>query len=211
AATDDAVVLSLGPQHSFPLEDAFLFVRPNNVHQAVEQSILYTPLFPTRFRWAAQRALFVPRQRGGRKVPAQIQRMMSDDLLAAVFPAQVGCQENVTGPLEIPDHPLTRQAVRDALYEAMDIEQLTEIVGAIDRGEIALHARDTTEPSPFAHEILNARPYAYLDDAPLEERRTCAVSLRRTLPQDARDLGALDPAAIDRVREEAAPAPRDAD
>ncbi|MHB8514099.1 MAG: DEAD/DEAH box helicase [Dehalococcoidia bacterium] len=211
AATDDAIVLSLGPQHSFPLEDAFSFVRASNVRQAVEQSILYTPLFPTRFRWNAQRALAVPRNRGGKKVPPQIQRMISDDLLAAVFPAQVGCQENITGPLEIPDHPLTRQTVADCLYEAMDIERLTEILGRIERGEIRLHARDTTEPSPFAHEILNARPYAYLDDAPLEERRTRAVSLRRVLPEDARDLGALDPAAIARVRDEARPSPRDAD
>ncbi len=211
AATDDAIVLSLGPQHSFPLEDAFSFVRASNVRQAVEQSILYTPLFPTRFRWNAQRALAVPRNRGGKKVPPQIQRMISDDLLAAIFPAQVGCQENITGPLEIPGHPLTRQTVTDCLYEAMDIERLTEILGRIERGEIRLHARDTTEPSPFAHEILNARPYAYLDDAPLEERRTRAVSLRRVLPEDARDLGALDPAAIARVRDEARPAPRDPD
>ncbi|MBF6599494.1 MAG: DEAD/DEAH box helicase [Dehalococcoidia bacterium] len=211
AATDDAIVLSLGPQHSFPLEDAFSFVRADNVRQAVEQSILYTPLFPVRFRWNAQRALAAPRSRGGKKVPPQIQRMISDDLLAAVFPQQVGCQENVTGPLEIPDHPLTRQTVRDCLYEAMDIERLEAILQRIEAGEIRLHARDTTEPSPFAHEVLNARPYAYLDDAPLEERRTRAVSLRRVLPEDARDLGALDPAAIERVRVEARPAPRDAD
>jgi len=209
AATDDAVVLSLGPQHSFPLEDAFSFVRASNVRQAVEQSILYTPLFPTRFRWNAQRALAVPRNRAGRKVPPQIQRMMSDDLLAAVFPEQVGCQENITGPLEIPDHPLTRQTVTDCLYEAMDIERLTGVLERVEAGEIRLHARDTAEPSPFAHEILNARPYAFLDDAPLEERRTRAVSLRRVLPEAARDLGALDPAAIERVREEARPAPRD--
>ncbi len=211
AATDDAVVLSLGPQHSFPLEDAFSFVRSNNVRQAVEQAILYTPLFPTRWRWNAQRALAVPRNRGGRKVPPQIQRMISDDLLAAVFPEQVGCQENITGPLELPDHPLTRQTMTDCLHEAMDIDRLAEIVARMERGEIRLHARDTAEPSPFSHEILNARPYAYLDDAPLEERRTRAVSLRRVLPEDARDLGALDPAAIERVRGEALPAPRDAD
>src|SRR5581483_6842051 len=149
------------------------------------------------------------RQNGGRKVPAPLQRMRSDDLLAAVFPEQVGCQENISGPLEVPDHPLTRQTVYDCLHEAMDIDKLEEIVGRMESGEIRMHARDTTEPSPFSHEILNAKPYAYLDDAPLEERRTRAVSLRRTLPDDARDLGALDPAAIERVREEARPSPRD--
>jgi ATP-dependent helicase Lhr and Lhr-like helicase len=144
-------------------------------------------------------------------VPPPIQRIRSDDLLAAVFPEQVGCQENITGPLTIPDHPLTRQTLNDCLYEAMDIERLTEVLRRWESGEVRLHARDTTEPSPFAHEILNAKPYAYLDDAPLEERRTRAVSMRRTLPDNARDLGALDPEAIERVREEARPAPRDPD
>ncbi len=211
AATDDAVVLSLGPQHSFPLEDAFSFVRSTNVREALEQAILATPMFGARWRWNAMRALAVLRQNGGRRVPPPIQRMRSDDLLAAVFPEQAGCQENITGPLEIPDHPLTRQTVHDCLYEAMDIDRLTEILRRVESGAIRLHARDTTEPSPFAHEILNAKPYAYLDDAPLEERRTRAVSLRRTLPERARDLGALDPAAIERVREEARPAPRDPD
>src|SRR5205814_3057410 len=212
AATDDAVVLSLGPQHSFPLEDAFAFVRSNNVRQAVEQAILYTPLFPTRWRWNATRALAILRQNAGRKVPAPLQRMRSDDLLAAVFPEQVGCQENISGPLEVPDHPLTRQTVYDCLHEAMDIDKLQEIVGRMESGEIRMHARDTTEPSPFSHEILNAKPYAYLDDAPLEERRTRAVSLRRTLPDTVlSEIGRLDPAAIAQVREEAWPDVRDAD
>jgi ATP-dependent Lhr-like helicase len=211
AATDDAIVLSLGPQHSFPLEDAFHFVKSHNVREAVEQAILVSPMFGSRWRWNATRALAVLRANGGKRVPPPIQRMRSDDLMTAVFPLLTGCQENVSGPLEIPDHPLMRQTVHDCLYEAMDIDGLTDVLKRIEAGEIRLHARDTTEPSPFAHEILNAKPYAYLDDAPLEERRTRAVSLRRTLPEHARDLGALDVEAIERVRDEARPEPRDAD
>ncbi|TAK62815.1 MAG: DEAD/DEAH box helicase, partial [Dehalococcoidia bacterium] len=211
AATDDAVVLSLGPQHSFPLEDAFRFVRSDVLRESLEQAMLVTPMFASRWRWNATRALAVLRQNGGKKVPPPIQRMRSDDLLAAVFPEQVGCQENLTGPLPIPDHPLIRQTVRDCLFEAMDLSRLANVVARMESGEIRLHARDTAEPSPFAHEILNAKPYAFLDDAPLEERRTRAVSLRRTLPEHQRDLGALDIEAIERVRDEARPQPRDAD
>nr|MDP9236267.1 DEAD/DEAH box helicase [Chloroflexota bacterium] len=211
AATDDAVVLSMGPQHSFPLEDAFHFVRSDVLRESLEQAMLVAPMFGARWRWNATRALAVLRQNGGKKVPPPIQRMRADDLMAAVFPEQVGCQENLTGPLPIPDHPLIRQTVNDCLYEAMDLTRLTAVLDKMERGEIRLHARDTTEPSPFAHEILNAKPYAYLDDAPLEERRTQAVSLRRTLPEHQRDLGALDIEAIERVRDEAHPDPRDAD
>jgi len=212
AATDDAVVLSMGPQHSFPLEDAFHFVRSNVLRESLEQAMLVAPMFGARWRWNATRALSVLRQNGGKKVPPAIQRMRSDDLLAAVFPEQVGCQENLTGPLPIPmEHPLIRQTVNDCLLEAMDLPRLTAVLEKMERGEIRLHARDTTEPSPFAHEILNAKPYAYLDDAPLEERRTQAVSMRRTLPEHQRDLGALDAEAIERVRDEARPEPREAD
>jgi len=211
AATDDAVVLSLGPQHSFPLEDAFRFVRSDVLRESLEQAMLVAPMFGARWRWNATRALAVLRQNGGKRVPPPIQRMRSDDLLAAVFPEQVGCQENLTGPLPIPDHPLIRQTVDDCLFEAMDLVRLTAVIEKMERGEIRLHARDTTEPSPFAHEILNAKPYAFLDDAPLEERRTQAVSMRRTLPEHQRDLGALDAEAIERVRDEARPEPRDAD
>ncbi len=207
AASDDAILLSIGPQHSFPLEDAFDYVTPRNAEKAVEQSVLYVPLFPTRWRWNATRALAVQRQRGGRRVPPFLQRMRSDDLLASVFPAQVGCQENVTGPLELPDHPLVRQAMDDCLHEAMDTAGLIGVLERVEAGDIRLHARDTTEPSPMAHEIISGRPYTYLDDAPLEERRTRAVTLRRTLPEDARELGALDAAAIERVRDEAQPDP----
>ncbi len=211
AATDDAIVLSMGTAHSFPLTDAFDFVRADRLEATLEQAILAAPMFGTRWRWNASRALAVLRSERGKKVPPFLQRMRADDLLAAVFPAQVGCQENASGPIDLPDHPLVRQTVRDCLFEAMDTERLRGILGRVERGEIRLHARDTTEPSPFAHEILNAKPYAYLDDAPLEERRTRAISLRRALPDHQRDLGALDPEAIARVVAEARPEPRDAD
>ena len=208
AANDDAMLLSSGPQHSWPLDEAFQWVNTRNVTESVEQSIFYMPLFPTRWRWNATRALSVPRMRGGRRVQPFLQRMISDDLLAAVFPQVVGCQENVTGALELPDHVLVRQTMDDCLREAMDIDGLIEILGRIERGEIRLHARDTTEPSPMAHEVINVKPYGYLDDAPLEERRARAISLRRTLPEDAKELGTLDLDAIERVRDEAWPVAR---
>ena len=211
SASDDGMVLSLGPQHSFPLEETFQYVTPRNVEEAVRQSCFYIPLFPTRWRWNTTRALSVPRRRGGKKVQPYLQRMIADDLLAATFPEQVGCQENVSGPLEMPDHVLLRQTMDDCLHEAMDVDGLIGVLERIEAGEIRLHARDTTEPSPMAHEIVNGKPYTYLDDAPLEERRTRAVSLRRSLPQEARDLGELDADAIVRVREQAWPEPRDAE
>ena len=209
AASDDAILLSMGPQHSVPLDDLFAFVRSTKVEETLTQALLAVPMFTTRWRWNATRALAVVRQRYGKRVPPPLQRMRSDDLLAAVFPQQVACQENVSGPIDLPDHPLVRQTVHDCLHEAMDVDGLTDVLKRIERGEIRLHARDTTEPSPFAHEMLNSKPYTYLDDAPLEERRARAVTLRRTLPESARDLGALDASAIERVREEAWPQPRD--
>ncbi|HEY2512122.1 MAG TPA: DEAD/DEAH box helicase, partial [Polyangiaceae bacterium] len=210
AATDDAIVLSIGSSQSFPLADAFGFVRSAHLDTTLKQAILVAPMFGARWRWNATRALAVLRMVHGKKVPPFLQRMRSEDLLAAVFPAQVACQENAApGPIEIPDHPLVRQTVDDCLSEAMDAERLRGLLEKMERGEIRLHARDTTEPSPFSHEVLNAKPYAFLDDAPLEERRARAVSLRRTLPEHQRDLGALDAAAIERVVAEATPEPRD--
>ncbi len=211
AATDDAIVLSLGTAHSFALADAFHFVRADQVVATLKQAILAAPMFGARWRWNATRALAVLRHERGKKVPPFLQRMRSEDLLAAVFPAQVACQENATGPIEIPDGPLVRQTVHDCLFEAMDTVRLQGLLGQMEEGSIRLHARDTTEPSPFAHEVLNAKPYAFLDDAPLEERRTRALSLRRTLPEHQRDLGALDADAIARVVAEARPEPRDPD
>jgi ATP-dependent helicase Lhr and Lhr-like helicase len=212
AATDDAIVLSLSAAHSFSLPEVFRYVRAADLDATLQQAVLQAPMFGTRWRWNASRALAVLRHQGGKKVQPYLQRMRADDLLAAVFPAQVACQDNApVGPIEIPDHPLVRQTVRDCLTEAMDVERLRGILERMERGDIRLHARDTTEPSPFSHEVLNAKPYAFLDDAPLEERRARALSLRRTLPESQRDLGALDPEAITRVVAEARPAPRDAD
>jgi ATP-dependent Lhr-like helicase len=209
AASDDSIVLSLGPQHSFPIEESFSYVTAANAEESLRQAVLYAPVFPIRWRWDAGRALAVPRYSGARKVPPPIQRMRADDLLAAVFPAQVACQENFPGRIEVPDHPLIRQTIADCLQEAMDLDGLVDVLGRIEAGEIKLHAIDTLEPSPMAHEILNGKPFTYLDDAPLEERRTRAITLRRALPESARELGALDMDAIERVREEAWPAPRD--
>ncbi|MHB1843632.1 MAG: DEAD/DEAH box helicase [Deltaproteobacteria bacterium] len=212
AATDDAVLLSLGPQHSFPLDAVFEFLSPESVTEALTQAALRAPMFRARFRWAATRALSLLRQQGGRKVPPALQRMKADDLLAAIFPAQAACQENVGGPLEPPDHPLVQEALRDCLTDAMDLEGLIALLRRLASGEIRAIACDLPEPSPLCHEILGARPHAFLDDAPLEERRARAVQTRRSLsPKDASEIGALDPAAIDEVRRQAWPEPRDAD
>ena len=206
AASEDAIILSLGPTHSFPLEDAFRFLHSGSVRQVVTQAVLDSPLFPVRWRWAASRALAVPRWRGGRRVPAPRLRQDAEDLVAVIFPDQLACLENIVGEREVPDHPLVAEALRDCLEEAMDTTGLEALLRRLERGELELVARDVAEPSPLAHEILAARPYAFLDDAPLEERRTQAVRVRRWLdPETASDLGALDAAAIDRVRAEAWP------
>ncbi len=215
AATDEGLVLSLGERHSFPLEAVFGFLRADTVRDVLVQAILAAPMFTSRWRWNATRALALLRFAHGRRVPPQIQRMRAEDLLAAVFPAALACQDNMSGAPEessLPDHPLVRETVRDCLTEAMDVDGLVAVLRRIERGEIRCLAVDTPMPSPFCHEILNANPYAYLDDAPLEERRARAVEMRRSLPPDlAGDLGALDPAAIAEVAEEAWPVVRDAD
>jgi ATP-dependent helicase Lhr and Lhr-like helicase len=212
AASDDAILLSLGPQHSFPLERVPRFLASKTVEGVLRQAVLTSPMFAARWRWNLNRALAVLRMRGGRKNPPAIQRMESDDLMAAVFPTLAACQENVApGPIEIPDHPLVRQTLEDCLREAMDVDGLRELLAEIEAGRVQVVTRDTVEPSVLAHEILNGRPFTFLDDAPLEERRSRAVQLRRGLPVEARDLGRLDPDAIERVRDEVAPAPRDAD
>jgi len=212
AASDDAILLSLSPHHSFPLERVPKFLASKTVEDVVRQAVLTSPMFAARWRWNLNRALAVLRMRGGRKNPPPIQRMEADDLMAAIFPTLAACQENVApGPLEIPDHPLVDQTLDDCLHEAMDIDGLKELVAGIETGRIKVVVRDTIEPSVLAHEILNGRPFTYLDDAPLEERRSRAVQLRRGLPVEARDLARLDPGAIERVREEVRPEPRDAD
>jgi ATP-dependent Lhr-like helicase len=212
AATEDSIVLSLGPTHSFPLETIFNYLHSKTVCDVLTQALLDAPMFTIRWRWNATRALAIPRWRSGSKVAPQLQRMAAEDLLALVFPDQVACAENLTGPIEIPGHPLVSQTIRDCLEEAMDIRGLEALLRSIESGERNLISRDMTEPSPLAQEILTAKPYAFLDDAPAEERRTLAVMNRRFLDAEtASDLGKLDQAAIDRVREEAWPQAENAD
>jgi ATP-dependent helicase Lhr and Lhr-like helicase len=213
AATDDAMLLSIGPNNSFPLETMFQLVKKVWLRESVEQALLVanSPVWQSRWRWNTTRALAVLRQRNGKRVPPPLQRMKADDLMASVFPVLVACQENLVGAIELPDHPLIRQSMHDCLTEAMDIEGLGEVMDRVERGEIRFHARDTTEPSPFAHEMINSPVYSFLDDAPLEERRARSVVLRRSLPKSGRDLGILDPDAIELVVGEAQPQPRDAE
>ncbi len=206
AANDDAVVLSLGPQHSFPLDSAPRMLRSETARAALEQAVLASPMFTSRWRWNLNRSLAVLRFRGGKKNPLPIQRMESDDLMAAVFPALAACQENAAaGPVRIPDHLLVRQTLHDCLHEAMDVDGLVEMLGRLESGDTRVHFVESTEPSVFSHEILNGKPYTFLDDAPLEERRTRAVQMRRGLPLEAAGLARLDPDAVARVRAEAAP------
>jgi ATP-dependent helicase Lhr and Lhr-like helicase len=212
AATEDGLNISLGEQHSFPLADVFRFLDVNSVDKVLEQAVLASPIFNNRWRWDASRALALLRCRNGQKVPLYLQRMQADDLLAAVFPEAAACQENIVGDIHIPDHPLVREVMKDALTEAMDLDGLKRVLASIDDGSIECRAVDTPAPSAFSHEILNSNPYAYLDDAPLEERRARAVEMRRSLPEAVLgEIGRLDPAAIAQVREESWPDVRDAD
>ena len=212
AATEDAIVLSLSSSHSFPLDEVARYLSPKTVRPLLVQAVLDAPMFGARWRWNGMVALALLRMRGGRKVAPQLQRMAAEDLLAAIFPDQLACGENIVGDREIPDHPLVRQTLADCLHDAMDVEGLERLLAMIEDGTIEVIARDLTQPSPLALEILTARPYAYLDDAPLEERRTQAVMARRWMdPQTASDLGKLDLAAIQRVRDEVWPEPRNAD
>ncbi|HXE66295.1 MAG TPA: DEAD/DEAH box helicase [Rhodanobacteraceae bacterium] len=212
AATEDAIVLSLSTSHSFPLDEVARYLHSNSVHDVLTQALLDAPMFALRFRWNAGAALALPRFAGGAKVPPQIQRMKSEDLLATVFPDQVACLENIVGERKIPDHPLVAQTLQDCLYDAMDLDGLTALLRRLESGEAKMVARDLTAPSQLAAEILGARPYAFLDGAPLEERRTQAVASRGFADaKSAEDLGKLDADAIAAVREEAWPTPRDAD
>jgi ATP-dependent Lhr-like helicase len=206
AATDDAIVISLGTQHSFPLEEVFHYLNSKTVRDLLVQALLDAPMFTIRWRWNATRSLAVPRFRGGAKIAAPLQRMESENLLAAVFPDQLACLEHIVGDREVPDHPLVNQTIDDCLTEAMDIDGLEEVLRQIESNAIRCLARDLPEPSPLASEILNARPYAFLDNAPLEERRTQAVYTRRASERNGSDgLGILDAAAIDKVQKEAWP------
>ena len=212
AATEDNIVLSLTAAHSFDLEDVQRYLHSASVREVLTQALLDAPMFQTRWRWVAGVSLALPRFRGGKKVPPQFARMEAEDLLGAVFPDQIACAENLVGEREIPDHPLVRQTISDCLTEAMDIDGLERLLKRLEAGDVHVVTRDLTEPSPLALEVLSARPYAFLDDAPLEERRTQAVMGRRWLsPEEAADLGRLDPEAIQRVRIEAWPEPANAD
>ncbi len=206
AATEDAIVLSLGTSHSFALAEVADYLHSSSVRQVLTQALLGAPMFATRWRWNASIALALPRARGGKRIPTQLQRMIAEDLLASVFPDQLACAENIVGDREIPDDPLVQQTLRDCLTVAMDVDGLERLLAEREAGRVQVIAKDVTEPSPLAMEILSARPYAFLDDAPLEERRTQAVIGRRWLdPECVTDLGRLDEDAIARVREEAWP------
>src|SRR5450432_2521741 len=212
AATDNGVNISLAEQHSFPLADVFNFLNENTVKDVLQQAALLSPLLETRWRWDANRSLALMRYWNGKKIPLQVQRTRSVDLLASVFPGAAQCQENADGPIVIPDHPLIREVMKDIFQEAMDLEGLKNVLRRIRSGDLKCIAVDTPVPSVFSHEILNSNPYSFLDDAPLEERRARAVGLRRTLPEAVlKEVGGLDPAAIDEVRAGAWPDVREAD
>ena len=206
AATEDSIILSLGATHSFPLEEVYNYLNPKSVRHVLIQALLDSPMFDVRWRWNASRALAVLRRRAGKKVPPAIQRIQSEDLLSLVFPDKLACQENVQGERDIPNHPLVNQTINDCLYEAMDIEELEHLLVKIQANEKELIALDVREPSPLSEQVLNARPYAFLDNAPLEERRTNAVRNRRwSDPAEAAEFGKLDIEAITTVKSEAWP------
>src|SRR5436305_1539502 len=212
SATDNGLNIALAEQHSFPLADVFHFLHENTVKEVLQQAALLSPLLETRWRWDANRALALLRYWNGKKIPLQIQRTRSADLLASVFPDVAACQENADGPIVVPDHPLLREVMKDIFQEALDLEGLKDVLRKLRSGEIKCIAVDTPVPSVFSHEILNSNPYAYLDDAPLEERRARAVEMRRTLPESVlQEVGALDPAAIAEIKADAWPDVRDAD
>jgi ATP-dependent Lhr-like helicase len=193
AATEDAIVLSLSGSHSFPLDEVWRYLRSNTAEHVLIQALLDAPLFGVRWRWNATNALALPRYAGGRRVAPQLQRMKSEDLLATVFPDQVACIENVVGERDVPRHPLVDQTIDDCLHDAMDCDAWLALLRRMESGDVRLVTRDLPAPSPLAAEVLSARPYAFLDDAPIEERRTQAVLARGwTDPQSSDDLGALD-------------------
>ena len=213
-ATDDGIVISLGQPHSFPLETVFGYVPSHQAEETLVQALLDRPMFEIRWRWNVTRSLTVLRRRNGKRVPPHLLKMRSADTLSVVFPQAVACGENIQGPREVPDHPLVFETVRDCLVEAMDMAGFRAMLERLESGEIAILAKDTVEPSPLSHELLNANPYAFLDDAPLEERRTRAVQLRRGLPaqiKSADEVGQLDEAAITAATEEVSPVVRDVD
>jgi len=212
AATDDNIVLSLGPTHSFPLDEVQYYLHSNSVKEILIQALLDAPMFATQWRWNCNISLAVPRNRNGKRVPAQFQRNNAEDLIAVIFPDQIACLENITGQREVPQHPLVDQTLDDCLFQRMDIDGLIILLSAIQQQKINIVCCDLTSPSPLANEIINARTYAFLDDVPAEERRTLAIQRRAAQdPTSANDLGILNPETIRVVQQEAWPSPRDAD
>ena len=211
AASDDAIVLSLGPHHSFPLDEVVRYVKSHNVEETLIQAFLDAPMFISRWRWNLNRALLVLRFRGGRKNPPPIQRMEADDLMAAVFPQAAACQDNRVGPVEIPDHVIVRQTISDTLHEALDVDGLRALLERIESGAVRVHTVDSTEPSVLAHEILTSKPYTFLDDEEFQNRRTNAVNIRRGLTVDLETIGRLDPDAVRAVHAEITPQPESSD
>ncbi|MFQ5580636.1 MAG: DEAD/DEAH box helicase [Nitrospiria bacterium] len=212
AANEDSIILSLSSSHSFPLEEVFAYLNTKILRDTLIQAMLIAPMFEVRWRWNATRALAISRNRSGKRVPPPLQRMQAEDLVAQLFPDQIACAENIGARRELPDHPLVDQVIHDCLTEAMDIDALEELIGKVERKELRLVTKDLREPSPFAREIINARPYAFLDDIEFAERRVNAIRNRSWLdPSEAADLSRLDPEAIKRVKEEAWPEARDAD
>ena len=206
SALEDSIVLSLGPTHSFPLEDVKGFLKSATARDVLVQALLEAPMFGTRWRWDAAISLALRRIRNGKRLPAPFQRADSEDLLAVVFPDQLACAENLTGKREVPDHPLVKQTIDDCLHETMDVDGFLALLGKIEDGSVQVECRDLTGPSPLSHAVLGARPYAFLDDGDAEGRRTRSISMDRHLePKDAADLGRLDPEAIARVKAEAWP------
>ena len=203
AANEESIILSLGATHSFPIEEIMTYLSPENVRDILIQAMLDSPMFEVRWRWNATRALAVQRRRGNQKMPAQIQRSQAEDLIALIFPDQIACLENISGNREVPEHPLVKQTINDCLHEAMDIDGLENLLSSIKNGEIEVQGFDLVEPSPLSHEIINSKPYTYLDDAPLEERRTRALQSRVNISiEDAKNLSVLDEEAILKVKEE---------
>jgi ATP-dependent Lhr-like helicase len=201
SANDNGLNISLAEQHSFPLADVFFYLSPHEIRHTLEQASLQAPVFGTRFRWKATRSLQLLRFSGGKKVPPNLQRMQADDLLAAVFPQAAACQDNIVGEIEIPDHPPLKEVIKDVLTEAIDLDGLEHLIAGIANGSIECLAIDTPVPSAFSHEILNTNPYAFLDDAPLEERRARAVEMRRMLPEAlVREVGSLEQSAVESQR-----------
>ncbi|MDE2091086.1 MAG: ATP-dependent DNA helicase, partial [Gammaproteobacteria bacterium] len=212
AALEDTIVLSLGPTHSFPLEEPARYLNTNTALEVLTQAVLAAPMFGTRWRWVTTTALAVRRNRNGQRTPAAFQRADAQDLVAVVFPDQLACAENITGAIEVPEHPLVQQTLHDCLHEVMDAGGFLNLLGRLQDGSLKVVTRDLAAPSPLAQEILSARPYAFLDDVPAEERRTRAVQARGVMNlEEAGSLAELDPQAIARVRAEVWPGARDAD